>query len=137
MPRHRSLALLCTVGLAVLPLTYGCATASGGGRLRSVAPHAPLTAEEIRGTPFTNAYDLVQYLRPAFLKRRGPTSIMMGPRDDILVIVNDQAYGGVEELRSVPAGGIVWMRRLSAAEVYGRLGRTAPSGGIEIRLGPR
>jgi hypothetical protein len=136
MATHRSLGFLCTVTLLISPATYGCAPASSGGARASVAPLAPLTAEEIRRTPFTNAYDLVQHLRPAFLVRRGPTSIMMAPRDDIVVIVNDQAYGGVEELRTVPAGSIILMRRLSSAEVYGRLGRAAPSGGIEIRVGP-
>jgi hypothetical protein len=139
MARHRSFTLLCATALVVAPATFGCAAGGNGASPRrpsALAPLEPLTADEIRRAPFNNAYDLLQHLRPAFLIRRGPTSILMPPAHDIVVIINDQTYGGVEELRTVPTAGIRWVRRLSPTEVYGRIGRSAPSGGIEIRLGP-
>jgi hypothetical protein len=117
-------------------MTHACASRPiEAAPRRGSASLAPLTRDEIRRSHFENAYDAVRHLRPLFLASRGSTSILNAPQDDIVVIINDQVQGGVEELRSVPAVGIVWVRRLSAAEVYGRVGRPAPSGGIELRVG--
>jgi hypothetical protein len=71
-----------------------------------------------------------------FLNSRGPTSILEAPTHDILIIINDQVFGGVDELRVLPTAEILWLRRLTASEVYYKLGRTAPSGGIEVRTLP-
>jgi hypothetical protein len=136
MARHDRFTILCTAALVVAPTIQGCAHRPVEASVRrNSAFLAPLTRDEIRRSPFENAYDAVRHLRPMFLASRGPTSILNAPQDDIVVIINDQVQGGVEDLRSVPAVGVVWVRRLSAAEVYGRLGRSAPSGGIELRVG--
>ena len=138
MVRHSPLGVLTVVLTATL--TAACAGGSIDTSVRPAAlaasPHGLLTADEIRRTRFTNAYDAVRYLRPLFLSTRGPTSILNPPQDDIAVIVNGQFHGGLEELRTVPANGILWIRHLSAAEVYTKLGRAAPSGGIEVRMVP-
>jgi hypothetical protein len=113
----------------------GCA--SGGLNSATATPGQPyLGASEIRKGQYSNAYDAVRNLRPLFLNSRGPTSILETPAHDILVIINGQAFGGVEELRAVPANEVLWLRRLTASDVYYRLGRSAPSGGIEVRTLP-
>ena len=137
MVRHSPLGVLTVILTA--GLTAACAPGSfdtSASMASATSQHALLTADEIRRTRFTNAYDAVRYLRPLFLATRGPTSISDPPPDDIVVIVNGQQQGGLEELRAVPANGILWIRRLSAAEVYVKLGRPAPSGGIEVRMVP-
>jgi hypothetical protein len=134
-PSPRSVLALVLAGASIA----ACATGSIETSARPAAAttsHALLTADEIRQTRFTNAYDAVQYLRPLFLSTRGPTSILNAPRNDIVVIVNGQVHGGLEELRTMPANGVLWIRHLSAAEVYLKVGHSAPSGGIEVRMAP-
>jgi len=138
MVRHRPLALLYAGALAVVaPATYGCASAPAERSVRTRAAGAGvLTGDEIRRNHIDNAYDAVRRLRPMFLNTRGPTSVINAPRNGIVVIVNGLLFGGVEELRSVRSAEITWVRRLTAAEAYIKLGRPAPYGGIELRIEP-
>jgi hypothetical protein len=137
MATQHSLAVFCAVSLVLAPATYGCASAPPEMSMRTKSTSAALlTGEEIRRNHIDNAYDAVRRLRPTFLSTRGPTSVIGAPRHDIVVIVNGLVYGGVEELRSLRSNEIAWMRRLSAAEAYIKIGHPAPSGGIELRLEP-
>ena len=137
MAKHRSFALLCVVSLTVAPTTHGCASAPPEMPARTrTTSSVLLTGDEIRRNRIDNAYDAVRRLRPGFLNTRGPTSAIATPRDGIVVIVNGQIYGGVEALRSLRSAEIAWVRRLSAAEAYIKVGHPAPSGGIELRLEP-
>ncbi len=137
MPQQRSLVVLCAIALVVAPATYGCASAPPEMSMRTKnTSSALLTGDEIRRNNIDNAYDAVRRLRPIFFNTRGPTSVINAPRDDIVVIVNGLRYGGVDELRSLRAAEIAWVRRLTAAEAYIRIGHPAPSGGIELRLEP-
>lgn len=113
--------------------TTGCASGAYGTRLSTSGAQPYLSGSEIREGQYNNAYEAVRHLRPLFLNSRGPTSIREAPAHDILVIINDQAFGGVDELRAVAVAEILWLRRLTASEVYYKLGRSAPSGGIEVR----
>ena len=125
-------------GFAFLTL-IGTGCASGGRESSTRGPSAGqpyLGASEIRQGRFVNAYDAVQALRPIFLNTRGPTSILEAPAHDIVVIINGQVFGGVDELRALPAVEVAWLRRLSASDVYYKLGRSAPSGGIEVKTLP-
>jgi hypothetical protein len=116
--------------------TTGCASGSYQTRLSTSGAQPYLSGSEIREGQYNSVYDAVRHLRPLFLNSRGPTSIREAPAHDILVIINDQAFGGVDELRAVPAAEVLWLRRLTASEVYYKLGRSAPSGGIEVRTLP-
>ena len=136
MATHRSFALLCATALVVASLTSGCASAPPEVSVRTRnTSSALLTGDEIRRNRIDNAYDAVRRLRPTYFNTRGPTSIN-APRGGIVVIVNGLLFGGVEELRSVPTAEITWVRRLTAAEAYIKVGRPAPNGGIELRLDP-
>jgi hypothetical protein len=131
MARHIPLIAFC---LALT--TTGCASGGIESFARTPAGQPYLSATEIRQGRFNNAYEAVRALRPLFLNSRGPTSILEQPPNDIVVIINGQIYGGVDELRALPAGEVAWLRRLSASDVYYKLGRTAPSGGIEVKTFP-
>ncbi len=137
MARRASCTSLHAGLLALTIVTSACASGGFESWPRATSASPPhLTAHEIRKSRFDNAYDAVRHLRPLFLNSRGPTSIQEAPVHDILVIINDQVHGGVDELRTVPAVEILWVRRLTAADVYYKLGRTAPSGAIEVRTLP-
>jgi len=137
MATPRSLAVLTAITLGVAPATYGCASAPPEMSMRTKNTSSSLLmGDEIRRNNIDNAYDAVRRLRPVFLNVRGPTSAINAPRNDIVVIVNGLPYGGIEELRTLRAAEISWVRRLSAAEAYIKTGHPAPSGGIELRLEP-
>jgi hypothetical protein len=124
-------------GLVVLAIaTSACASGGVSSSTTSSNP-AHLTGLEIQQARLSNAYDAVRYLRPLFLNVRGPTSVQQKPTHDIVVIIAGQVHGGVDELRRIPTEEVLWVRRLTASEVYYKHGRTAPSGGIEVCLVPR
>ena len=137
MGTHRSFRLLCAITLVVAPATFGCASAPPAMSARTMTTSSSLlTGDEIRRNRIDNAYDAVRRLRPAYLRPRGPTSFSNAPQHDIIVIVNGQVYGGVEELRTLHAAEISWMRHLSASEAYVKTGRPSSSGAIELRVEP-
>ena len=137
MARHAQSVVLLCAALVVMPTTQGCAPAplDAYARLRNTSTSL-LTGDEIRRNRIDNAYDAVRHLRPLYLNSRGPTSVVNPPREQIVVILNGQVFGGLEELRLISAREIAWVRRLSAAEAYNKIGRPAPSGAIELRVEP-
>jgi hypothetical protein len=123
---------------AVIALSFhitGCMSASARQRSASVRPTV-ISAEELRGSDASNVYDAIVRLRPAFFATRGSTSILAEPSEPIVVIINRSIRGGVNELRDIEASNVRSIRRLTAAEVFSITGRSAPSGGIEVLVGP-
>jgi hypothetical protein len=83
-----------------------------------------LTEAEIRAANASDAYDLVQRLRPAWLRQKGDASQMDadGSRE-IRVWVNGRDAGGLGALRDYDSNQIVsmrWVDSISARATYGR-----------------
>ena len=85
-----------------------------------------ITAEEIeasRTSSSANAYDVIKKLRGNFFSYRGRTSLQGTSSPDPFVYVDDQAYGPISSLRTIPASQIETIRlyRLWEAQVkYGQ-----------------
>ena len=122
-----------TPGVPSASETAGSVT--GCGAAGAAARSSVITAAEFRRTGAANLYDGIERLRPAFFTRRGRTSINNEPAVSIVVIVNRQVIGGLDELRSMGATDLVCVRRLRAAEVYLITGVSPPDGGIELVRG--
>jgi hypothetical protein len=104
----------------------------------SAAPRPPrssstlITEDDIEraGSSVASAYDVVQLLRPRWLKQRHAVLNLPGvtPGDtgwpEFSVFVNDYEMGGLSYLRSVPAEQVYTMRFLSMNEVGARYGPT-------------
>lgn len=78
--------------------------------------------EEIEATPVANAYDVVQALRPEFLRSRGVASVRSGTPEYAIVYVDGVRTGGLGELRRVPREQLEEIRYLSgndATTMYG------------------
>jgi hypothetical protein len=73
-----------------------------------------ITAEEIPGAQARNAYEIVERLRPRWL--RVPLDRSARLETVILAYVDDAKLGSVDELRAVPVEGIVSIRYLDAAQ---------------------
>jgi hypothetical protein len=126
---RRNLAGLCTIGL----LAGGCASSGAsppvGARTRNL-----ITQEEIEQANARTAYDLVQSLRPEYMRSRGVTSTRDDPRTGGLPVVyqNGTFYGPLESLGGINPGIIREIRYLNARDATTRFGTNVANGVIEI-----
>jgi hypothetical protein len=77
-----------------------------------------ITAREIESTEVSNAYGLIQRLRPLWLRSRGGRSTRL--ETEIVVYVNESMLGGIDALRDIPIEIVESVWALDSAEA-GRL----------------
>lgn len=130
-------------------LFLGVAVSLSAGGLSAQETSRPkrdvITAEQIATIQVSSAYEIVQRLRPQFLRERGSVSVRNGgkeghtlpaagePQTGLVVYVNGARAGGVEALRGIPAHGVVEIRRVSARDATTTYGTGHPLGVIEVR----
>lgn len=110
----------------------GCASMEGssdGSSRRSDV----ITQEEIQSHDGLNtAYDVVQRLRPQFLRRRGVNSLASSG-DEILVYLDGIRTGGVDILRTIDANTVQQVRYINARDATTKYGTGHSQGVIEVR----
>ncbi|HXV85218.1 MAG TPA: hypothetical protein VD793_00890 [Gemmatimonadales bacterium] len=128
-----SSGLRCSTALTATALVMlGCASSGGAaggdptGRGSSV-----LTAEMLAAQPVTNLYDAVQRLRPRWMLERGTSTLSPGG-NPVVVYVDNQRLGGVEELRGIPIHTVQLVRYRDASDATTRYGLGHASGAIEV-----
>ncbi|SRR5258706_15481216 len=123
------------LSLSVL-LLAGCASGTGGaGRPSpSVARRDPnvITAEEINSRQSQTLYDAVRALRPAWLMRRGPTTLMPQNEGALIVYVDGHRFGTAESLRQFVPTGVNSVRYFSPTDAEARFGPGHLHGAIEV-----
>ena len=77
------------------------------------------------------AEDVVRYLRPSFVKSRGPSY-----GDGEQVVVDNHVLGGLSWLSTIPAASIVSMTYLNSADACLRFGAHFTQGAIIIETAP-
>lgn len=97
-------------------------TGSGGPRRNPDV----ITRAEIEGTDALSALEVVQQLRPTFLRPPGQS-------DPVLVYVDGVRRGGLSELRSLPRETLEEIRYVNANDATLRWGTGHRSGAIEVR----
>lgn len=119
-------------GMAIGLLMLAVAGCTGSGQSRSSGGNPDLiTQEQIRQTGATsNAYTLVQRLRPNWLRKRGRSSVM-NP-GSILVYVDGSRYGGVERLRALQVTNVESFAFLGGAAATTRFGTGHDHGVIAV-----
>lgn len=122
-------------------LAGGCA--SGGAATRSIdAPSAVaergarsstylITEEQVAGVQVSTALEVVQRLRPGWLRGRGVDGITRSTT--VQVYVDGVRYGGPGSLASVSTSGIQSIRYYDANEATQRWGTGHARGAIEVR----
>lgn len=106
------------VALTSLLVLAACASAPAG----SSRDRDRITVTEIEATNVANAYDVVQALRPEFLRSRGVSSVRSGSPETAIVYVDGVRAGGLGELRRVPREQleeISYMSGSDATTMYG------------------
>ena len=110
----------------ILAAALGC---SSGSRVPSRSADV-ITAAEMAAANLPTAFDVVERLRPHFLRPRGPTTLVSDTR---LVIYQDNLnLGGVDMLRQIRAAELQEIRFLSASDATTRFGTGHPGGAIIV-----
>ena len=122
MPVARRLLPFC------LALVWACSSA----RLPPARGVDPLliTEDEVVASLATTAYELIRALRPSFLSYRGETSFdRRTSRPYPNVYVDDQVFGTITILQSIPASDVSTVRLYRSSEAVTKFG-TGNAGGV-------
>jgi hypothetical protein len=93
---------------------------------------------EIEATSLSNAFDLVERLRPAWLRPRGQASLSGGGSMEPVVYFENTRMGGPSALRTIDARSVEEIRLIRAADATTRWGTGHIGGVIQViaRTGP-
>ena len=116
--------------------TFGCA--SGAPRASTGSNSNVITAEEIAAGSGSTAYEVIQRLRPRYLRTRG--AVQGSPSGstnniepvDVVVYVNDNRVGNSEQLRQISVSQIREIRYYSASEATTKWGTGHIAGAIQV-----
>ena len=120
-----------STGLKIGILLVAIVACSSATQRRPAGRDARLiTTEEIDVSRFSTALDVVQALRPQWLRMRGRTSFNLS--ESVKVYFDDVLLGTPSQLRNVPARAIRWMRFLDGNEATTRWGLDHGQGAIVL-----
>jgi len=125
------LTIACVATIVVLGVA-ACASSSGGGSGGAKGNPNLITADEISRASVQNAYEAVQKLRPAMLSPRQVASANAQATGELLVYMDNNRMGDVEQLRQISASSIAALRYFSASEAQTKWGSGHPGGVIEV-----
>jgi hypothetical protein len=119
----------------VLVILLAVTACAGGSQASATGSGNVLTRAELDATGSASAYEAVQRLRPAYLRDRGPTSIMnSSARNRPAVFVDATEYGEVESLRTFPASRVEEIRYYAGQEAVTKFGSTYGAGVIQVKM---
>jgi TonB-dependent Receptor Plug Domain len=127
--RKLALALAAALSLAA------CAQQSTGASTQTKASPKNrniITSEEIATVSVSDAYQLIQQLRPNFLRTQGGVSSHNDAPPVPLVFVDGVQIGDVTALHNVSSSGIVSVEYLNGMMATQRFGTNAGGGAIMI-----
>lgn len=122
---------LYIVGLAAL---IGCGS---GGRTEAVAPadRNVITESELTSVPSSSLYDLIEKVRPNFVRSHGQTSLNAPNSSNFAaVFVDGQPYGDIGQLRSLVAAQVQEVRYYDAISAQSKFGLISGSGVIDVTI---
>lgn len=105
--------------LSLLALLIVVAAACSAATRTGATNPDEINAEEIEASTAQDAYELIQRLRPRWLRSRGSRSLTMST--EILVFLNSSRMGGLDSLRDISTNGIQSIEYLDAARAIGEL----------------
>ena len=150
----RTPLLLTAALLLVLPAAAHGQSQPAAGQVRRAAQHQRnrIEPDEIAQAHSSNAWDLVQSLRPTWLNRhnvkiRGAVAAQPmggsrhgasseGLRRDMMVLVDGTEYGDMQSLRDLSAHTIYSIEFLESAPLLARYGKESHDGAIVIHTSP-
>jgi hypothetical protein len=117
---------------SILMIAAGVACASAGTGTGTSHNSDIITAEQVAATHESNAYDVINQVRPLWLKSRGQTSINTGSSPYATVFVDGQYFGDLASLRQIIAPQIKEVRYFNGPSAVTRYGMQYGTGVIEV-----
>ena len=125
MKAHRWLALWALV------FTVACGGSAGTAGAGARPSQYLITADEIQAQHFANAYDLINALRPNWLRSRSASFGGSG-QAGVMIYLDGSRLGFADVLRQIAAGHIQSAGFLNGTEATTRYGTNHASGAILI-----
>lgn len=132
---RRALTLSRFATVVALVALAACASSGTVGSIR----HSPdqVTSEEIATSSASNAYELIERLRPNWLRPPSTGSLNAGVRTRLIVVYLDgHRLGDLQSLRTLSVDGIrsmEWLDATRAATVLSEVGSDPIAGAIIIK----
>ncbi len=121
--------------LAVAFVASTCASPGGGARPSTSRNEVAL--EEIRTTSARNAYEIVEALRPQWLRARGPVGLTDPTPNLPDVYIDGTPFGDIEALRSINVDTVRRLYFWGPGPAMVRYGEGHPRGIIEVIVSGR
>lgn len=123
----------------LLSLALATSCASSGGKVAPQGKGRPsadfLSRDEIQSGHWQSAYEMIQALRPRWLRAHGADSIL-GETPDVQVHVDDNRLGGVSTLRGISTNEIASIQFVDPVSAAARWGGDHANGAIIISTHP-
>ncbi len=131
---HLRRCLLPFTAAAILVIG-GCATTGGGSSGGGGGDLIDEAEIDAWGSTFSSAYQIVEQLRPHWLRQRGNVSLSpsSGLPDYIVVYEDHNRMGNPDELRRIPAQNVLEIQRYSTGEAIQFGPPDHPHGAIVVR----
>ena len=115
-----------------LAAALGCASSGTAGTTVRREPNL-ITEQEIAASNESNVFDVVNRLRPMFLKTRGRSTINAGGSEYASVFLDGQYFGELGSLRNIVASQIHEIRYLNGPDAVSKYGMRYGSGAVDVR----
>jgi hypothetical protein len=119
--------------LLFLLLVSACSPATRSGTITSIGTDV-LTRDEIMASGRSNAWDVLEFTRPLWLRERSDQSA--NRPGGIVVYVDESRFGGLDSLSSIPAREIYYIQRYTTTAASQRWGPGHSEGVIVISTRP-
>jgi len=117
--------------LFALAAAVGCAS-GGAGTAAPGTDRNVITETELRSVPASNLYELIEKVRPNFLRSRGASSINLRGGEYPVVFLDGRSYGEIESLRSIVPNQVSMVRYYDASTAASRYGMISATGVIDV-----
>src|SRR6476660_3069134 len=111
--------------LMALAAVVACASGGSNTAPREVQDRNVITETELMSVPSSSLYDLIEKLRPQFLRSRGATSFSNTSTEFASVYVDEHPYGDIGSLRSLVTGQIGMVRYYDPIAAQQKFGLTS------------
>ena len=130
----RAIRALLTGAILVAGAACGGTATQGDGTPRSRTDLITNEELEERGT-YSSLYDVIEVLRPRWLRAQGPDTFMGRP-GEVQVHIDGNWLGSVQTLRSLSPAGVTSIRWLAPIDASARFGLDHSHGAIVISTAP-
>jgi hypothetical protein len=127
-------AIRTVLTLATLAIAAGCGGSAARGDSTPRSNMISYEELEQRAT-YTNLYDVIEVLRPRWLRTQGPDTFM-GQSGEVQVHIDGNWLGSVQTLRSLSPAGVTSIRWLAPIDASARFGLDHSHGAIVISTAP-